>query len=337
MKNKIKKIIITLLLTLFLPLQCVAKNINVALTIDNNYPIYDLLLINSIIKNNISHSDYTFYIVEDNLTDKNKEKMKKFVEKNNQNIEFIHFDTESIDQGKYIFTFSNRITPIAIARIMLPEILPKDIDKVLYLDGDMLVTADIKPMYETDLGNYYVGMVKNINDMQYPMHIFKKGYFNSGLILMNLPKWRTDKISEKMVEFLQNNMNDFIYNKKSEKPAFLYPDQDLINIVLEGKIKKIDDKWNNQTLRKSVLNESTEGIYHYIASIKPWHFPKGRIYTQNTYMQYWKNSSLSHYRYYYVMKKIIAEYKQILKIKMNRLFVYFEKPVPKRLELLEVN
>ena len=322
-----KKLLI-LLFTLFLPLQCFAKNINVAFTIDNNYPIYTLLLIDSILQNNTSNSDYTFYIVENNVTEKNKQKMKKHVTRQNQNIEFIHFDTESIDNGAFYFTFSNRITPIAMARIMLPEILPKDVDKVLYLDGDMLATTDIKPLYDTDLDNYLAVMCPNINIMTYPKFKFNNGYFNSGLILMDVNKWRKEKTSQKLADYLEKNSEDFIFHKTKNPTAYLYPDQDLINIVLDKRIKTLDKRWNNQTLRQAVLEPDAVGIYHYIASIKPWHFPPKRIYTQNAYFKNWEKSSLSIYRYYYAYQKVVKEYIKFVNKKIGRLydFIGIQRP-----------
>ena len=117
---------------LFLPIAALAKpstTINVAFTIDNNYPIYPMLAINSLLVNNYSASDYHFFIVENDITEKNKNKMREFIKEVNKitefnsKIDFVHIDTDTIDKGNNLFGFSNRITPIAIARIVLPDLL----------------------------------------------------------------------------------------------------------------------------------------------------------------------------------------------------------------------
>lgn len=146
-----KKFLISIFCIFLFSTQAIAQKINVAFNIDNNYPIYTLLVINSILKNNTSNSDYTFYIVENNLSFLNKIKMKRYVEKRKQKIEFININTDKIDKGKWFYGFSKRITSIAMVRILLPEIMPANVDRVLYLDGDILVLKDLKELYNTDM------------------------------------------------------------------------------------------------------------------------------------------------------------------------------------------
>ena len=138
-----KKIIAIIVFMFLFVLPVRAENINVAFTIDNNYPIFTMLVINSILRNNTSNSDYTFYVIENNLTAKNKLKMQKYVNKRNQTVEFINVDTSIIDEGNWFFWFSNRITSIAMARILIPDILPKQVQKVIYMDADPLVLSDL--------------------------------------------------------------------------------------------------------------------------------------------------------------------------------------------------
>ena len=99
-----KKAARILFLIIFLfPLKSYA-NINVVFTIDNNYPIYTMLLINSILKNNISNSKYTFWVIEPDITPKNKAKMKKFVEDFGQEINFIDIVFFNILQNVVSYT-----------------------------------------------------------------------------------------------------------------------------------------------------------------------------------------------------------------------------------------
>ncbi len=328
-----KRFLITFIILLILPLNVWAKeegkaHIDVAFTIDNNYPLYTLLAINSILENNYSESDYTFYIVENNVTDKNKEMMRKFVEENHQKIEFINVDTHIIDQGKNYFKFSGRITSIAFARILLPDLLP-NLDKVLYLDSDILVTTDLKPLFETDIRKYNAAMAENIveDNRALDLYRFKHGYYNSGVILMNLKKCRQDNSPQKMINFFRKNEAKFDFNKddydefsiKPQKIYWLYPDQDLINIVWDGKIKKLDQKWNNQCLEGvSLLNPLEEGILHYIGPSKPWTFKdKSSIYIL-LYMDYWENSKFVNYKYYHIYLKLKKDIKSVFNKKIKR-------------------
>ena len=313
-----KKLIVLLIILFFsLPVPAKENTVNVAFAIDNNYPIFTLLAINSILLN--SDASYTFFIVENNLTDKNKKKMRQYVRRKNQNIEFIHIDTKKIDDGDNLFAFSNRITPIAIARILLPDLLPDDVHRVLYLDGDILVNGDLQVLYNSDLCGRPAGMALNIATNNFYKFIdFKSKYYNSGMILMDLDKWREDDISAKMLSYLKSNKKKFIYEGVDDDSLFLYPDQDLINVILLGKITTLPQKWNNQTIDYVILDKDINGVIHYIGDVKPWDFPIEHNELISLYYDYWDKSSLKIYKYYYGLKVIKNLYLNILEKKLNR-------------------
>ncbi len=321
----LKKIIIILCILFLTTLSTQAQRINVAFTIDNNYPIFTLLAIESILKNNTSNSDYTFYIVENNITKKNKAKMKHHVtDKWGQQIEFININTESIDKGINFYAFQHsRITPIGLARITIPNIIPQNIDRIIYLDGDILVTDDLLELYNFDLQNKPAGLVKNIVKEKYTIHKFKN-YYNSGVILLDTKKWRQNHITEAMLNYLHSHSQDFMYDMDSPKGSkYRYGDQDLINCVLENNITTLPQKWNNQYIRNNRnLNQDNSGIYHYIGSRKPWDFDKlVKTKAEKKYLYYWDKSDLRVYKYYY---KIIAQIKKIKKITMHKIFRYLD-------------
>lgn len=320
-----KKFIITLFSALFMATSVHAEDINVAFTIDNNYPVFTLLAINTILQNNKSDSHYNFYIVENNLSDKNKEKMAEYVKERKQNIEFINIDTDVIDDGEYFFGFSGRITQIAMARIMLAELLPKNVHKVIYLDGDICVTEDLKNLYEIDLGNYPAGLALNFSVFE-SVNLFKlkDGYYNSGVILMDLDLWRKENLSKKMVDFVKNNKDKFVY-LGIDSNVFLYPDQDLINVILNGRIKELPQRWNNQTIRGEVLEYLYGGgIVHYIGDVKPWNYPVNPDDGFKLYYKYWNTSNLKKYKYYYAFLSLNRGYLSMYDYKLNR-FVKFRR------------
>lgn len=321
-----KKFIITLFSILFLSTSTHAQDINVAFTIDNNYPIFTLLAINTILQNNVSNSHYKFYIIENNVTAKNKEKMTKYVHQRNQDIEFINIDTKIIDDGANFFKLSGRITRIALIRILLPDLLPEDVHKVIYLDGDICVNEDLKNLYDIDLENYPAGLASNITFVQL---ISKKKlnfeYYNSGVILMDLDMWRKEKISKEMIDFIDKYMPLFLNGE-----IYLYPDQDLINIVLNGRIKKLPQKWNNQTIRRIVLDDIYDGgIVHFIGDKKPWNYPARADETFKIYYKYWNTSGLKMYKYYYGILGLKNIYLDIYQYKLKRFYKFktwlFEK------------
>lgn len=333
-----KKFLITIFTLLIIPVFSLGKtvekpiHIDVAFTIDNNYPIFTMILIDSILKNNTSNSDYTFWVVENNITDKNKAMMKDFVEEQkHQKLNFININTDIIDKGENYFNFSNYITSIGFARILLPDLLPKSVHKVLYLDSDMLATTDIKPLFMTQLDkNQIAGMVINIvqDNNASVLYRFYHGYFNSGMILMDLDKCRKEKSAQKMLSFIKNNEEKFKYDEgKPHEPKWLYPDQDVINIIWDGRIKSIEPKWNNQCVRgQSMDYVLLGGIIHYIGSSKPWDFEglSGYDYVK-IYYEYWAKSPFSKYRYYYFCKRFTDDYVKLIKKKIRRYKTFIKR------------
>lgn len=305
------RIIVIMLVFIVMNIQSVFAQVNIAYTIDNNYPIFTLLSINSILLNSEKDTKYRFYIIENNLTTKNKEKMKEFVEKRNQKIFFININQPIINEGNiYTYKSCNHVTSIGLARIYLEKLLPQDVDKVIYLDADTLILSDLKELYNIDLEGYVYGMVQDISCLADVVTIYnyENGYYNSGVILMDLKMSRKKKISENLEKFYLENLDKFDFSKSERRKAFLYPDQDLINVVMDNKIKELPPKWNQQYFMKY-----SQGIIHYIGKWKPWvfssdfeHNPRKEV---QLYMSYWNNcSELKKYRHYYVIKKIKQDY-----------------------------
>ena len=77
------------------------------------------------------------------------------------------------------------------------------------------------------------------------------------------------------------------YIQDNEK--LLYPDQDAINEILRGKIKRLDQKWNNQVndMGNPLVSAKEGGIFHYIGNIKPWHLSPNKSNEIKIYYEYW--------------------------------------------------
>lgn len=299
MKKILFALILLILFTFSIPSYAKEKDINdyvnIAFTIDNNYPVYTMLAINSIMENKKPDTEYKFYILEDNISFINKRIMKLFAKKKNFDLTFYHVSTESFDKGRNIYNFLHRITPIGMARILLPSYMPNELKKVLYLDADILVTTDLKELYDIDIENYYAGMIINNQPMTYEIYDFGEKYYNSGVILINLEKWRKDKIQDKMTTYLKENWSNFDYIKpeKGKNFKFMYPDQDLINLILRDNIKTLDNKWNMQFFAiNSLVGEDFKGIIHYIGAGKPWLNPPKLLTSYKMYYKNWHNSPL---------------------------------------------
>lgn len=122
--------------------------------------------------------------------------------------------------------------PIVYATLFIPELL-SDEDRVIYLDSDTIVVGSFKDLIGIDLKNNYCAAVLDV-----PLPNFKDkvgfssqdNYYNSGVLLMDLDKLRKDNIQDKLVASIDKQVK--------------YADQDVLNIVLKGRILTIPPKYN---------------------------------------------------------------------------------------------
>lgn len=122
-------------------------------------------------------------------------------------------------------------------RVFLPELLP-DIDKLLYLDVDTIVRADLGPLWATELGEHYLGAVTNVFQWDHVDRPAKLGlepneYFNAGVLLMNLRLMRRDGCSSALRAFAIENVDRIDWR-----------DQDTLNLVLGKRRLPLHPRWN---------------------------------------------------------------------------------------------
>ncbi len=126
-------------------------------------------------------------------------------------------------------------------RLLIPQILPKDIHKVIYLDSDVIVRRSLLPLWETDIDGFALAAV--IDNLDSDIGTFNRlryspslGYFNSGVLLLNLKFWRENNIHSEIRSYMKNHYEDIIFC-----------DQDILNYVLRERKRLLPIKYNFQT------------------------------------------------------------------------------------------
>lgn len=161
------------------------------------------------------------------------------------------------------------VSRMTFARLLIPDVMPADTARVLYLDADILVLKGLLPLCASDLGDCPVGAVVDpvdarikANPATLPAVPRVKSYFNAGILLIDLQRWREKRISEKALEYLK------LF------PFTPYSDQDALNVACDGHWKALDAHWNHQghrTTRIADLSESQRpAILHFVSRDKPW-------------------------------------------------------------------
>jgi lipopolysaccharide biosynthesis glycosyltransferase len=120
-------------------------------------------------------------------------------------------------------------------RTFLPELLP-GVDKILYLDADIIAVDSVRPLWETELGDHYLAAVTNVWEPWNLAYVeslaLEKPYFNSGVLLMNLELMRRDDATGKLLALA------------AEKGWLPWGDQDALNIVLGHRRLELHPRWN---------------------------------------------------------------------------------------------
>lgn len=252
------------------------SRIRVAFAINDAYTEHLNIALYSLLKNNPDHQ-LDVYILCKSLTKRNQRSIRRTADiYKNTNIVIV----ELKDRSKRFDGLRLNIQYISIEtyyRYLLAEIFP-DLEKVLYLDADILVVGDIEEIYSMDLKDFYVA---GVND-SYVTTIGKEGtenpsqpggykesigfkrdelYLNAGVLLMNLKKMREDDITARLFD---NTVKLFDRIK--------FQDQDVLNITLQGSTKAVSNIFNytDQDKRDDVKEASDLRIIHYTGATKPW-------------------------------------------------------------------
>jgi lipopolysaccharide biosynthesis glycosyltransferase len=172
------------------------------------------------------------------------------------------------------------ITKATYYRLILARVLPDDVRRVLYIDGDTIVRGSLRSLFSIDIDDYVLAATPEYGTVPHNQRLgIPEGNpcFNAGVLLINLEKWRSQRVEERCFEFIRNNASD---------PSKLkYNDQDALNAVLTGQWKSIGpffnfSPWtlNPQRLVDFDVHSQVGGlvprdgpaIAHYAGERKPW-------------------------------------------------------------------
>lgn len=281
----------------------IEREINILLTPDNNYVQHCGVVMASILLNCDNSSNINFFITDDNISENNKNYLKNLNKIRKFNISFLNisdFDVSMFPLNrKHIKAFS------VYYRMIVCDILPKNIDKILYLDCDVIVEKDLKELFDIDLKDYLAGVVEDESSLSNCLRLGINYYFNSGVILFNLTKLRDFDLFKKCTEYFNKNKN-----------LITLQDQDILNGVLSDKCLHLPLKWNASTpvfkdciwKQKSSINERIKaglepGIIHYTCTPKPWNKKCTHI-LKDEYFKYLKYANIEKYNKYKKNSKI---------------------------------
>lgn len=207
---------------------------DIVITIDNRYIEYCATMLVSLIENN-PDSKIQCFIIHEEIEERLINKFHKTFE-NSPSITFIfkYIEPSILKEAP----ISHHISVATYFRLLIPDILPIEMEKVLYLDSDILILSSLKELWNTDVNDHYLAAAIAAGMDDYPQEIgLAKNslYFNAGVMLLNLTKIRTFELFSKSLHLIQN-----------ESHRIKWWDQDILNILFTDSWIPINLKWNAQ-------------------------------------------------------------------------------------------
>ena len=275
-----------------------SDEIVVATASDENYAIGMSVTVKSAIHCLAPDDRLRVFVLDGGITPSTRCKLLASWEDPRVRVEWITPDMQVLRQ----FSISAHINHCTYLRILMPHVLPASLDKVIYLDADLLVRRNLAELWQEDfrgaaalaafdLACPYVDIAA-VNDRsasfekhlatRYPIPNFvdlgipaDAEYFNAGVLVADLSQWRKQGIADQAFECLRIH---------SDHVTFW--DQYALNVVLHGRWRRVDSRWNQHTFIYRYPNweqspysretfhtlQNDPWIVHFTAPEKPWHY-----------------------------------------------------------------
>ncbi len=247
------------------------RSFNVLVTLDENYIPYLNVMLTSLLHSNPS-CFFDVWLLHTAIPQGKTENTERILGKNGD----LHL-VEAKDIGLDSAPTTSRYPKEIYYRIFAAKYLPESIDRILYLDPDIIVNGSIKELYDLPMEDYYFAaashtgpVLTGFNSVRLGM-AFDSVYINSGVMLMNLEILRREQDLGEVFEFIEKNKN-----------ILMLPDQDIISSLYGSKIYALDTFRYNMTeklyTRHAVFEKTLDldwvrdhsVIIHYIGKNKPW-------------------------------------------------------------------
>ena len=256
------------------------NKINIVFASDNNYAQHTAVAMASVLVNTKVPQRIQFYLIDDEIQQENKEKITKTVQNLGGNIEFIKIKNSRLEDC-YV---SGELSRASYFRLDIANILDKSIEKIIYLDCDLLVYDDIEKMWQLDMGGKPVAATCDLGIMasarvrkQKNKFIglpFDAPYFNAGVLIMDLKKWRDGNYAEAIIALATQNkypnhdqdaLNKFFMNNWQEIPLRWDVIPPVFNLFLKILTKP-------DLRKKAIEAKLNPAIFHYAGGYKPWEY-----------------------------------------------------------------
>ncbi len=261
--------------------------LHIALTFDDNFWAPAYAVMRSICISTSRRSDLVFHLLHMPLSAEHRADLERIGTEFGAGLRFYALaempQFETLVAG---LPQRGRWPKVVYARLMLADLLPPEVERVIYLDCDTMVRSPIEMLYEIDLGGKPLGAVRDSTapfislgrDMAQNGVIFDgaEPYFNSGVLVLDLAQWRQMDLRAELDRLAAQD----ILSK-------LYFDQDLLNLIFRGRWQALPWRWN--TIDADPTHEAMNpSILHFTKVAKPWGIMAG-ILRSTAYARFYRH------------------------------------------------
>lgn len=257
-----------------------SKRLAIVFGIDKNYTMPLSVCIRSLLESSRGPEIKDIYILHSELDEGQKDPVHASLE-GLENFE-LHWVPVNAEMFAALSPGLPHVTRATYFRFLAPSLLPESVEVALYLDSDTVIRDDVEKLFAhfdpawklqacRDYVGYFSCPILELKDLGRFGIDPGAAYFNSGVLLFNVKKWREEQLAKRILDFA------------AENPDCLFiADQNSINIVLYGHIGTLPPEWNTQALYPLLLDGvwtfpyipqpalADAKIYHYTSEIKPW-------------------------------------------------------------------
>ncbi len=246
-----------------------SRPIHILLCFDNNFWAPAYALMRGIAIATHRRSDLEFHLCHTGLSTEHRADLDRIV--GEFGCRQHYYDLREIEEFNRVGTkgrYWKRLTHIIYARLMFDRFLPADIDRLVYLDCDMFVRHPIEEIAEMDLEGHPIAAVRDPHsflvvggrDMRQKQDLFHLAdpYFNSGLLVVDMKKWRETQVLEKFEALIEDGTMER-----------LYYDQDVLNLIFKNNWLRLPQMWN--VIKPRDAHETFDPAnLHYTGNRRPW-------------------------------------------------------------------
>ena len=242
------------------------KNIPIFYACDEGFVKFSIVSIFSLMQNASPDYTYTIYILHSGIP---ADQQQKALELTRDGFEIIFADvSERLHTITDVLPLRDYYSSTTYFRLFIAEMYP-EYNKVLYIDSDTVVQGDVSELYNTELGDRWLGacheqaMVQTDHYGTYAEQVVgvsRHNFFNAGVLLINAQLFREKEILRRFADRL------------AEYQFVVTQDEDYLNLICKDHILWLDQRWNTEVYCEFPYPIEEAKIIHYIMVSKPWHY-----------------------------------------------------------------